>query len=440
MFGDNGYHGSSVQQITAMSGCSRAAFYQYFSSKEDLFRNMAGRVARQLRTSTDALDPIGPDAAGWSALNAWLSRYSEIYTANSSVFTTYQSAADSDREVAKGAHRVDRRTFSGIRTRIGDSPLPPTQIDVVVRILLATVARANRMSEVVESQRPDSMPHGRDQVNVAMTDVFHRALFGVDRDVNVHISSFRPPTASPGPGPASGQDGADAPVLDRGADPTLGPTARRTRNLLLDTAQDVFADRGYHATRVDDIVAAADVSHGIFYRYFDSKTDIFHILADSAGRRMAGAYAGIEGTVHLDDGSVRQDLSVWLRSYVDTSAAQMAIIAAWVEAMAEGGDLNDTSMAAIEAGHASLARFLDAREFGDVRTDAIVMLVLLDAITVRNVGPRRIDEYAWMIEAGLLTEPGGGPRRSERLDQPAAMTVAPNAASVATGAKSLNQT
>jgi AcrR family transcriptional regulator len=39
---------------------------------------------------------------------------------------------------------------------------------------------------------------------------------------------------------------------------------------------------GYHATRVDDIVAAAGLAHGTFYRYFGSKEEVFRIVAAAA--------------------------------------------------------------------------------------------------------------------------------------------------------------
>src|SRR5262249_24193130 len=40
-----------------------------------------------------------------------------------------------------------------------------------------------------------------------------------------------------------------------------------TRGRLLDAGLAVFAERGYHASRVDDILRAAATSHGTFYLY-----------------------------------------------------------------------------------------------------------------------------------------------------------------------------
>ena len=63
-FGEEGYHGCSIDRITKLARCSRVSFYQYFASKEDVFRQLAGQVARQVSASTEALDPLTADAPG----------------------------------------------------------------------------------------------------------------------------------------------------------------------------------------------------------------------------------------------------------------------------------------------------------------------------------------------------------------------------------------
>src|SRR5689334_16128351 len=61
-------------------------------------------------------------------------------------------------------------------------------------------------------------------------------------------------------------------------------TARReeTRRQLLDAAGRLFAERGYHATSVPDIVRAAGVGHGTFYEYFGSRHEILLALTEHA--------------------------------------------------------------------------------------------------------------------------------------------------------------
>jgi AcrR family transcriptional regulator len=48
------------------------------------------------------------------------------------------------------------------------------------------------------------------------------------------------------------------------------------RAQLVQAAQAVFAQRGYHAATVDDITRAAGVAKGTFYLYFDEKREIYY--------------------------------------------------------------------------------------------------------------------------------------------------------------------
>lgn len=62
------------------------------------------------------------------------------------------------------------------------------------------------------------------------------------------------------------------PVTERG---------RRTRASLIEAAREVFAERGYLEATIGDITAAADVAHGTFYTYFESKRDLFREALDA---------------------------------------------------------------------------------------------------------------------------------------------------------------
>lgn len=56
--------------------------------------------------------------------------------------------------------------------------------------------------------------------------------------------------------------------------------AKATRKRILDAAIKVFSNKGYHETKVDDIVEVADTSKGSIYFYFPSKQQIFLALVD----------------------------------------------------------------------------------------------------------------------------------------------------------------
>lgn len=60
---------------------------------------------------------------------------------------------------------------------------------------------------------------------------------------------------------------------------SLTPRGRKTRDALLDAARVVFEEVGFLDTRVEHIAQAANVSYGTFYRYFESKDDVFWELS-----------------------------------------------------------------------------------------------------------------------------------------------------------------
>lgn len=68
--------------------------------------------------------------------------------------------------------------------------------------------------------------------------------------------------------------------------------ARRTYESLIAAASELFAERGYDATQTPDIAAAAGVSVGTFYRYFQDKREVFLEIMQS---HMHDGYEAVMG-------------------------------------------------------------------------------------------------------------------------------------------------
>jgi len=60
--------------------------------------------------------------------------------------------------------------------------------------------------------------------------------------------------------------------------PATAPLDRRSQ--LLGVALTLFAEKGYHATSIADIIESASVARGTFYNYFKNKRQIFGQLLD----------------------------------------------------------------------------------------------------------------------------------------------------------------
>src|SRR5918995_1021302 len=63
------------------------------------------------------------------------------------------------------------------------------------------------------------------------------------------------------------------------SDRQLTTQGAERKQQLLDAAARLFAEQGYAATRVVDIVDAAGVAKGLFYWYFENKEALFRELA-----------------------------------------------------------------------------------------------------------------------------------------------------------------
>jgi AcrR family transcriptional regulator len=83
------------------------------------------------------------------------------------------------------------------------------------------------------------------------------------------------------------------------------PLSRRgldTRRRLLDAAERVFGELGYHDASIVKVAESAGVATGTFYLYFDSKKSIFDELVRDLNRRVRHAMkeASSQGTTRVE--------------------------------------------------------------------------------------------------------------------------------------------
>jgi AcrR family transcriptional regulator len=113
----------------------------------------------------------------------------------------------------------------------------------------------------------------------------------------------------------------------------LRAQGRKTLRRLLDAGMKVFAERGFHAARVDDIVRVARTSHGTFYLYFANKEDLLRALATECAQEM-DALAGRLGPVGPDAAGAAE-LRTFLDQFFTTYRRYGPILRAWMEGHVE---------------------------------------------------------------------------------------------------------
>ncbi len=157
----------------------------------------------------------------------------------------------------------------------------------------------------------------------------------------------------------------------------LPPAERRA--LIIEAAGRLFAERGFDATRLDQIAAAAGVTKPILYRHFSNKTALYEALLERhrADLRTLAAVVPREGPLEQ---RVREALNTWL-SYVENHSY------AWKLLFVDTG------------GGAEIQRLRS-----DVRAQARAVLAkLLDTLAERQIPRRELMPIAEMMRAGMAS-------------------------------------
>lgn len=97
--------------------------------------------------------------------------------------------------------------------------------------------------------------------------------------------------------------------------------AERRRQQVLDVACTVFANRGFHATSMDDIAAAAGVTKPVLYQHFPSKRALFIELLDELGRRLLDELEQATSSAHSGRERVEAGFAAYFRFVTSNEAA-----------------------------------------------------------------------------------------------------------------------
>lgn len=199
----------------------------------------------------------------------------------------------------------------------------------------------------------------------------------------------------------------------------LRAQGRRTMRKLFDAGMRVFAERGYHAARVDDIVRAARTSHGTFYLYFANKEDLLRALAVDCADEMMKLADGI-GPIGPDEDGY-EELRSFLAQFVTTYRRYGPVIRAWMEDQVADREIDRLGVKAFTAIGARLGERM--REAGvDVADNEPAAVGALMAMLERfnyALASRRItiddddvlDTLTRIIHRGFFGAPAGPTRR-----------------------------
>jgi AcrR family transcriptional regulator len=392
LFGRLGFFDTSVDAIAKAAGVSRATLYQYFQGKDEIFLELLNECGSALFRVARRIGPLGPDEVGFDNLNWWLGEWSWVFEKYSTMFIQWTVIASSDTKVRPQITRFVRGYNHRIAERLAASDIRGIDPDVAAMTMTALVHRLNLF---VHTGRA----HGRSPNAVVDTlSLFLQlALFpdtppSVFKSLRLHASADpAADVAAIAVPPAPEIDGLK--ISDRTA--TLSKRAVNTVSALADAGAEQFRTRGYRRTSVDDIVEAANVARGTFYKYFSDKQDLLKAVSAeiyAAGRGFA------ERISHVDPLNDESTLRGWLATYIGFYDRYSGCIDAWVE-----GTTDDSTVIAIgENGQVlmdiGVAKMLTNRP-GPYPFDPIISALILRALVTRVPQaaldlPVRIDDDA----------------------------------------------
>lgn len=382
VFEEFSYPEARVEQITEKAGCSRPAFYQYFSSKDDVFWTLATDLGQEMVGLADRLEQVTPDETGLATLTRWIDDFMTLYEQWAPVFRAFP---DANRAGSRQGARPGSIATHTVKRLLKAFDLPRTAANQrLVGSLVGVLIRCSFYAEVA----PAGM--SRRPLVLGLARLFHRVLGGPVEGVNFNR------------GRSTGRRRVKivapvGPVLSTG----LRARGERTRATLLRAGAEVLPARGYHEARVDDIVEAAGVSHGTFYRYFDSKDDFFRALAEDASGRL------IELVELLDLDASASELRRWLEEWFAAYEADGGVISTWQD-MRTSPELVAFSQQVAASVFSRLEKLLDQRDFGHPQVGSAMLLALLERAPYRvfvlgfSTTAGEIDSTLTIIRRGFL--------------------------------------
>jgi AcrR family transcriptional regulator len=244
LFSRKWYGTVSVAEICRLAGLSNGIFYRYFTTKEELFKTILGRVLEMIR---EALDGVAGETRRerLRSLVGIVIRFSEEHADLVSVFREGQYRFF---EYERKLVAIYQRSLSSV---LGSEIGLTEYLFAFGGLRFCAVRRAFQAAAVQE-----------DSVYSIVADGLFRGM------------SFDP-----------------AQVFGGSAIPHPVPLEEGARDRLLSAGKRLFGSKGFFETNIHEVTDTAGLSVGAFYTYFKSKESYFAELIHLVGREVRGFIA-----------------------------------------------------------------------------------------------------------------------------------------------------
>jgi AcrR family transcriptional regulator len=416
LFAERGFHATSVDDIAGSVGISRAALYQYFESKEQLFVALLYECGAALMRVVRRLGPLGPTAEGYDNLHWWLGEWAWVYDKYSTMFVEWANVDSPRAPLRPLISRWVEAYSDRVVQRLKSSGVNGIDPDAVAVALLAVLNRTNYWRHTTEVRGLS------DEVILdTMATVVQLVIFPTTPAEAMVLPRSAAGRSQSGNRTSSG----DRRRGDRTAGETLGrPRPERfggmservqgTISRLLDAGAEVFAAQGYHSGSIDDIVRAAGLGRGTFYKYFDDKLGLLIVLADECAERLR-VLASSFAEIYPDRRGSDIVLRAWLDDFLSFHRRYTGVFQVWQSGTPSDASLHRmgqrTGAAMLASFDTVLARVNRSYHF-DITAGSLVLFALVenlpDQVPLTSQDPssdRQVQILAAVIERGLFNRP-----------------------------------
>lgn len=326
LFADNGVHATLVDDIAREADVSRATFYQYFDSRDQVVVELLEACGAELMRVVRRLGPLSATAAGYDNVHWWLGEWAYVYDKYATIFVEWAHIDGPQTPLRPMIVRFVENYTSQLADRLADARFGGLEPAAIALALQTMIERFNYYRLTQQTGASD-----REMLDTLAVCV-QRLLFP-----STPASAYAA-TIEETPAPAivrlpladrrnAGPDTADA--FDRERFATMSGAGRASIEQLVAGGASAFAASGYRRSSVDQILAAAGLSRRTFYKYFDNRLDLLLMVSDRCAAHVAElgtAFASV--TLAADVETAVRD---WVESVVRFANNEGGILRIWLE-------------------------------------------------------------------------------------------------------------
>jgi AcrR family transcriptional regulator len=322
-FADVGFHATGVEEIARDAGVSRATFYQYFDSREQVVRELIEECGTALIRLVGRLGTLGPTRTGYDNLHWWLGEWAYIYDKYATVFVEWAHIDGPNTPLRPMVASFVERFVARLAPKLAAAGVEGLDAEPTALLLVTVVERFNyyRVTQPVgisDDVMLDTLAVSVQRYLFPSTESSAYLLFDDGALAAVRIAPVPTATAT------------------KAAAVELSDAARASVEQLIEAGGRVFAAHGYRQSSVEAILAAAGLSRRTFYKYFDNRLDLLMAVSQRCADRVnnvndlfaqqrtpAGVLGWAETAVSFVEG-IGGALRIWLEEPVNEAMRMTA--------------------------------------------------------------------------------------------------------------------